>query len=162
MKIVWINILKNCNLFHRNNIGEVYIINNNEKSTTSFITSSIHNSTNFAIDDWKCFMLSRFVSMYSTYFDCSETHFMFFFSGSNLPGCKPSLTTPSFCFPGSKDKRCPQLPDTFSTRMPSTYLPPFPDSNANRVKRSTLVENPNHEIIKFSLSFKSFSFSPEE
>ncbi|XP_055298909.1 mucin-2-like isoform X2 [Sitodiplosis mosellana] len=82
------------------------------------------------------------------------------YPGSTIEGCKNTFTTPAYCFPGSKDPRCPQLPPSFSTRQPSTYLPPFPDVRLNRVRRQTSVENePTHEIVKFSLSFKPFNFS---
>lgn len=109
-------------------------------------------------------------------------------TGSPIPGCNSSeITTPSFCFPGllicyfhvmclqianmttknnnlffsgSNDKRCPQLPGTFSTRQPSTYLPPFLDSESNRVKRSSpLVEKSEYETVKFQMSFKSLNFA---
>lgn len=78
------------------------------------------------------------------------------YPGSTAPGCKDTGTTPSFCYPGSPDKRCPQ--PKFSTRMPSTYLPPFPDSpKNNRVKREAIIANEPRETIKFSMSFKGYS-----
>lgn len=81
-------------------------------------------------------------------------------TGSPIEGCKSTdMVTPSFCYPGSKDKRCPQLPPSFSTREPATYLPPYPDSRHNRVKRSSIHNDETNEIVKFSLSFKPFSFS---
>lgn len=89
-----------------------------------------------------------------------ETFPLFLHSGSTIEGCQSTFTTPSFCYPGSKDKRCPQLPPSFSTREPATYLPPFPDARFNRVKRQTLTEHEEtNEIVKFSLSFKPFSLS---
>lgn len=85
---------------------------------------------------------------------------VYFLVGSPIEGCKPTdVVTPSYCYPGSKDKRCPQLPPSFSTREPATYLPPFPDSKSNRVKRSAIPNQEPSEIVKFSLSFKPFRFS---
>lgn len=82
--------------------------------------------------------------------------FCFEHSGSPIAGCQSSITTPSFCFPGSNDKRCPQLPDTFSTRLPTTYLPPhFPDVRVNRIKRQTYSQK--KQIIQFSMTFRPYS-----
>lgn len=88
-------------------------------------------------------------------------NFFIFVTGSPIAGCKTTFTTPTFCYPGTKDKRCPQLPESFSTRQPATYLPPFlPDIDIrNRVKRHSPIDSSQQETVKFSLSFKPFNFN---
>jgi len=93
------------------------------------------------------------------------------------------VSTPAFCYPGSKDPRCPPPPDGLVTLSPTTYLPPFGDSPqirqarnsiSNEInyleeipyhdirKRNVLPEVAQKEVISFSLSFKGYQFEDEE
>lgn len=78
---------------------------------------------------------------------------------------KPYQTSPSACYPGSPNPACPQPYRPATTRLPSTYLPPFPVDFAVRQSRQIdpeLINNINDLVQPGASDFHSIESSLSE